>query len=136
MKFLARVLPLFLAFAGLALAAEPAKSKAPDALGGTQLNPDEKVDILPLVLHAKHPTYPRSLKDSGLSGEVIVEYEVDAFGRVKNARAVRSPHPDMSKAAVQAISDSVYRPARKDGKPVPIQLTAKINFTAKTKKKK
>jgi TonB family protein len=128
MKFLSRAISLFLALASLSLVATAATPDVKPA------KPSEKVDILPKVVKGFHPVYPVNLKDSGLSGDVVVEFDVDEFGRVKNAKAIKSPHPEMSKAAVEAINQSVYRPARKDGKSVPMTLRATMTFTSKKKK--
>lgn len=71
----------------------------------------------PLV--KKAPLYPSNAARQGSTGYVIVEYEVDEMGFVRNPKAVDNEgHPSMIKASIQAAKEFRYAPAFVDGKPV------------------
>jgi protein TonB len=76
----------------------------------------------------QNPVYPSALLRQGIGGVVVVEFLVGLDGRVVEARAIRSPHDELSKAAVAAILRSEYRPAIKDGKPTTALMQVPITF--------
>ncbi len=76
----------------------------------------------------KNPIYPFELRKTGVTGTVVVEFIVDASGRVTEARAISSPHPDLSKAAVAAILQAEYKPGIRKGKPVATRMQVPLTF--------
>jgi TonB family protein len=57
------------------------------------------------------PVYPPAAREAGMAGYVIVRYDVDAGGRVRNARVVKSePDEVFDDAALQAVSRWRFRP--------------------------
>ena len=112
---------------GQAVAAEAgvafAVMRAPD------LNVHESSsDVMPKVLKAKKPEYPYSLRRSGHSGEVLVEFIVDAEGKVREAAVLSSNHPAFEQPALDAIHEWKFKPGMKDGKPVNVKMRIPIVF--------
>lgn len=82
----------------------------------------------PRILHRVKPEYPQSLKDAGLTGTVRLIATIQTDGTLGGARAVHSPHPEMTAAARRAIEQWRYQPARLNGEPVPVSTTITFNF--------
>ncbi len=53
---------------------------------------------------------------------------VNAQGRVEPVHVLRSTGPAFQKAAVDTVKKWKFRPATKDGQPVPVQITVEMNF--------
>lgn len=72
----------------------------------------------PKVIEQARPEYSEALRAAGISGEVVVQFGVDASGAVQDAKAVKSDHPELEAPAVEAVRKWKFRPAMKDGQPV------------------
>jgi RNA polymerase sigma factor (sigma-70 family) len=75
------------------------------------------------------PIYPRSLRVAGMTGEVLVDFVVDADGTVHNAHATRSTHPELENSAIEAVSRWTFEPGMKGGQAVSTHLQMPIVFT-------
>lgn len=65
------------------------------------------------------PTYPQAARDAGIEGEVVVRYDVDAEGRVRNARVVSAePAGLFDQAALVAVRSWRFNPRTEAGKAV------------------
>jgi TonB family protein len=85
-------------------------------------------DIKPPKLIKKvDAIYPEAAKKAGIEGTVILEVTTDIYGRVKNARILRSV-PELDQAAIDAVKQWVYEPALIDGKPKGIIFTVTVAF--------
>lgn len=75
--------------------------------------------------------YPSVLRDSRVTGRVVIELIVDEDGRVRenSARVVDSSHPAFGEAALRAVERFRFRPAKMAGVPVPVRVTIPINWT-------
>jgi protein TonB len=74
------------------------------------------------------PQYPAAAKQAKVEGVVILEATVTADGTVDKVKVI-SGHPLLIEAATEAISHWKYEPTYLNGQPVPVILTAKINFS-------
>jgi protein TonB len=73
-------------------------------------------------LEGAPPVYPPAARAQGVEGVVLVEYRVDAEGRVREPRVVRAEPPGVfDAAALEAVRSWRYRPWRRDGRPVPLE---------------
>lgn len=79
-------------------------------------------------IHMEVPEYPQYLKRQGISGIVTVYFEVAVDGRVTDAYAAESPHPDLSTAAVAAIMKSTFEPALVEGVPIESHMSVPVRF--------
>lgn len=84
---------------------------------------------MPLV-SATGAVYPPEARAKGVEGYVIVSYDVDADGRVQNARVVDSSPPGVfDESAVQAVSRWRFRPPQRDGRVQPVTgLRSRLDF--------
>jgi protein TonB len=66
-----------------------------------------------------------------VQGEVVIECVVKADGTVGDTKIVKSLHPDLHKAALDAASQWRFEPGRRDGTPVAVLVTISMAFTMK-----
>lgn len=80
------------------------------------------------------PKYPRKALTKGIEGEVKVEYSLNKFGEVIDARIVSaSPTSIFDKHVLKAIKKSSFQPQRVNGKAVATNnLTEKFVFVLKS----
>src|SRR5256886_1822663 len=79
------------------------------------------------LLKSVQPVYPQMARSSHAAGDVTVDALIDADGNVTNWKAVSGP-PILRQAAIDAIKQWKYDPARLDGRPVAIHLTLTVRF--------
>jgi len=82
----------------------------------------------PKATHSPDPQYPEVPTDTEPRGVVVMLIGVNAHGHVGPVRVVRSSAPVFDKSAVATVKTWRFKPARKDGKPVPVQITVEMNF--------
>jgi TonB family protein len=63
---------------------------------------------------------------------VELELDIDATGKVTEARVVRTASPDLDEAAVVAAKSFVFEPATRDEKPIPARIRYEYVFAART----
>jgi len=89
------------------------------------------LDRAPLARFQAAPEYPFEMKRGGMSGEVVVEFIVEANGSVRDAHAVRSSQREFEAAAVQAVGKWKFRPGQKGGLNVATRMQVPIVFSLK-----
>lgn len=89
-------------------------------VGGAIAEP-RKVRNVPAV-------YPKLAQASRVSGTVIMDAMIDAHGNVVNVNVLRSV-PMLDQAAIDAVRQWKYEPARLDGVPTAVMMTVVVNFT-------
>lgn len=82
----------------------------------------------PKATHSPDPEYPDVPPDTEPRGVVVMLIGVDAHGHVKPVRVVRSSAHAFEKSAVSTVKTWKFKPAKKDGKPVPVQITVEMRF--------
>jgi protein TonB len=87
------------------------------------------LDRAPVARFQARPQYPFEMRRGGISGEVMVEFIVEADGAVRDARAVRSSQREFEDAAVQAVSKWKFRPGQKGGRDVATRMQVPIVFS-------
>jgi protein TonB len=83
---------------------------------------------VPVQLRKVNPVYPPIAQSARVQGVVILELTLDTQGFVTDARILRSI-PLLDQAAIDAVRQWQYQPTLLDGVPVPIILTATVQFT-------
>ncbi len=96
---------------------------------GIEIFDPSKLDQQPQVRARVPPQYPFEMRRAGITGEVLVEFIVDANGDVRNAFAVRSSQREFEAAAIQAVSKWKFRPGRKGGRAVNTRMQQPISFS-------
>ena len=82
----------------------------------------------PSIRNAVQPTFPADLAEKGEVGGVILEAVISATGNVTSLKALRSSHPGFEQAAIAAVNQWVFIPAKKDGVPVESRWRMAISF--------
>ena len=86
-------------------------------------------DARPMPLATVRPIYPVELRAEGTIGDVTVRFVVDADGRVANCEVLKSDHPALSAASVEAVQQWRFQPGIKDGRPVATQMQITLPFS-------
>jgi TonB family protein len=92
----------------------------PVRVGSVIRTPVKLVDV-PAVM-------PEAARRAGVAGMVILEVTIGADGAVKDAKVLRSI-PLLDQAALDAVRQWLYEPTLLNGVPVPVIITATVNFT-------
>ncbi len=112
--------PLYSRFAAVCLAL---------CLAGAVHAQDSKFDEPPMPTKTVAPAYPSDLKREGVTGMVTMSITVDEKGNVANPVVKKSTRPEFEQPAIDAILKWKFEPAKKDGKPVSVQVVIPLKFT-------
>jgi TonB family protein len=82
----------------------------------------------PVPLHTVAPEYPESAKSEGIQGTVFVKLLVDTTGHVAEAEVLKSAHPDLDKAAVEAARQWEFEVAEFVDRPVQQYVVIPVKF--------
>jgi TonB family protein len=86
------------------------------------------VDEKPKVMGQVKPNYPSDLKKQKLDGKAVVFFIVDKEGHVLQPRIVEATHPSFGQAALDAIRQWRFEPAKRDGRAAAARLQIPISF--------
>jgi periplasmic protein TonB len=87
-------------------------------------------DEAPTPLRTQAPVYPETLRRDGVSGMVSINVTIDESGNVTNAVVAKSSNPAFEQAAVAAVSQWKFKPAKKAGQAVTVSVVLPVRFTA------
>lgn len=90
------------------------------AMAGPQDQPEVKKQV--------PPAYPTILREAGIEGKVWLKVLIDEQGFVAKAETIKCEHPAFAEAAINAVKQWVFTPARKDGKPIKSEVTIPFMF--------
>jgi len=82
----------------------------------------------PQLVKKKNPKYTRQAREADLQGLVMVEADIGTDGNVQAARVLRPLGMGLDERAVEAVKKWKFKPAMKDGKPVPVQIAVEVLF--------
>ena len=85
-------------------------------------------DEPPQVIIQVPPVYPELARQSELEGVVMVQIGVNKFGDVVEATVV-SGIEGLNQAAIEAVYQWKFRPAKQRDEPVPVRIVVPIRFT-------
>ena len=108
---------------GLPVAPPPPRPAGAPIKLGENVTPPERVKHVP-------PVYPPIAQSARVSGEVGIEITVGADGKVKAARVIKSI-PLLDQAAIEAVQQWEFTPARPNGVAVPVIIIVNVDFTLK-----
>lgn len=79
-----------------------------------------------------HINYPAAAAEEGVSGRVVVEFEVSKTGSIEKVRVIRGRHPALDKEALRVVkSMPKWNPGRNNGQPVKVTYTLPVTFRLK-----
>ena len=84
----------------------------------------------PRVIKLIPPVYPKLAAKARVTGTVVLEATLTAEGTVDEIRVI-SGHPLLIQAAIDSVKQWLYEPTYLNGQPVPVVLTARVNFEAR-----
>lgn len=120
-------LGVFFCAAGAASAADG----APDAAAGAEVIPSRKATKF--LIHNETPAYPPIARINYIQGRVSVQALVDGSGEVKEAHVVRG-HPFLAVAALKAIRNWLFKPARSRQGPATFLTYVDVRFSLQTRR--
>ena len=83
--------------------------------------------VPPELISRRDPIYPPEAKRRNISGSVEVHFTIGTNGKVQDITAVKGDRV-LSKAAIEAVREWRYKPARLDGAPTEARGTTVVNF--------
>ena len=82
----------------------------------------------PVLLAKIEPSYSEEARKGKISGTVILSVEIDASGHPRNIRVRRPIGFGLEERAVEAVARWRFRPAFRNGKPIPCTAEVEVNF--------
>jgi len=81
------------------------------------------------LLYMAKPAYPETLQQQGIEGTVLLEGVISVDGSFLSPRSLNSlAHPELKKAAMDAVKQWRYQPTLLNGKPVEAVTTITVNY--------
>jgi len=77
------------------------------------------------------PRYPDIARQAGIEGKIILKLLVDTDGAVLKVQLLKSLHPALDDAAVQAARQWKFTPAKQRDKPVRVWVSFPVDFILK-----
>ena len=82
----------------------------------------------PKLVHPVEPRYPDNARKEKVTGQVVVQAVIEKDGTVGRATVIRPVSTDLDAAAVEAVRQWRYEPAKQNGKPVAVYMTITVDF--------
>lgn len=83
----------------------------------------------PTRLESPPPEYPEEAREEKVQGVVVLEVVIDSAGHVADTQVIRDAPAGLTEAAVEAVRQWQFEPARLDGRPVAVQYVLTIKFS-------
>lgn len=110
-----------------------ARAKRAAEIAAMPVYAEAQVDVKPEAKFQARPTIPKALRDLGGRGQAEISYLINAEGEVSDVHALSSTHPEWAAAAVAAVKQWQFEPARKNGEAVNMRRETPVVFTMETK---
>jgi protein TonB len=81
----------------------------------------------PVLVRKVEPEYPSIARRAGIQGAVVLEGVIGTDGRIESLTVIRSI-PVLDRAALDAVKQWLYRPARMRGYLVRVRVTIRVEF--------
>jgi TonB family protein len=105
----------------------------------TDIVPPGKNMTAPILLHSVEPQWPAVAQRLSTPQTVILSCYIERDGTISNVHLVRMAISSASSrndlvaksfedSAIEAVKQYRYKPAKKDGKPVPVELIVNVTF--------
>lgn len=89
-----------------------------------------QASVMPKFTKVVKPTYPEALREREVEGRVVLQAGIDPQGKVEPAsvKVLKSVHPEIDQAAVEAVIASEFSPATYKGRPVRVVMQIPYSF--------
>lgn len=84
--------------------------------------------VPPTLLSQPSVEYPPAAQAGGYAGPVHMTLTINEVGDVVGSQVVDAPHPDLARAAQQAVAQFRFTPAMEDGVPISVTVDFTYNF--------
>lgn len=82
----------------------------------------------PQLLQSAEPVYPEEAKAEKLTGDVVMQVDIGADGKVGDVQVLQSAGHGFDEAAVAAVKQFVFSPAEIDNQPAPVRIQYTLHF--------
>lgn len=82
----------------------------------------------PSMTYAPQPKFPKNERKARHEGTVKLTLVVDSDGDPRNVAVSQTLRPDFDESAVEAVKQWKFKPAIKDGRPVPVLIAVEVGF--------
>ena len=96
--------------------------------GGGNYRPGVNGVSIPEVIYSVDPEFSDEARKARYQGTVLVSLIVGADGLPKNPQVARALGMGLDEKAIEAVRQYRFKPAMKDGKAVPVQMSIEIDF--------
>lgn len=103
----------------------PANSSAPTTAGPYRVGGGVSA---PNLIYDPDAEYFEQARKAAQQGKVVLLLVVDANGEPQNIRVQRSLSKGLDEQAIKSVKRWRFKPARKDGQPVPVIINVEVNF--------
>ncbi|HEX3586268.1 MAG TPA: energy transducer TonB, partial [Candidatus Angelobacter sp.] len=83
---------------------------------------------MPRAIYAPEPEFSEEARIAKFQGEVTLLVTIGTDGRARNLSVVRSVGMGLDQKALDAVRTWRFDPAKKDGRPVAVQMNIIVNF--------
>lgn len=113
---------------GYATVTQTVRRSQPASVLAQPLNRESNPISAPVLLKSVPAQYSDQARKKKIQGVCLISLIVDAKGMPQNERVAYSLEPSLDQEALYAVSQYYFRPAMKDGKPVPVMITVEVEF--------
>jgi TonB family protein len=82
----------------------------------------------PKVIATANPTYTEAARAAKFQGVVVVQITVDNTGNIRDPKVIRGVGYGLDEKAIEAVQKWKFKPATRDGVPVPATLNVEVLF--------
>jgi TonB family protein len=82
----------------------------------------------PIPIYKPEPSYSEEARKAKYQGTVLLWIVVDARGMVHNIRIAKPLGMSLDEEAVKTVSTWKFKPALRQGVPVPVQVQVEVSF--------
>jgi TonB family protein len=86
----------------------------------------------PSLTYSPKPKYPKNERKARHEGMVKLRLVVGSDGDPRNIAVSRTLSPDFDESAIEAVKQWKFKPAIKDGRPVPVLINVEVEFHLKS----
>jgi TonB family protein len=124
------ILLALVALAGCATAERPSLQVIEHRIPPLPANVYEpsQVSTQPIPVFQARPRYPSAYRNAGVGGEGVVLFTVGTDGSVRDAMVVRASDVLFGDAALESVTQWIFKPAQMNGTPVNCRMIVPIVF--------